>query len=838
MADTAGSRMTSNSELHSTSPLAASMNPIRTLFSFVSLRSAVAFFLLLSLSGSACMGAPAAAPTAERESAVREARAGDPKGALRTLQQLVRSYPDDSRLLADATIVANWAGEDLYALRLYAREQTPKNDSGVVEAAARSARNLHQYDLALQLFRRAEVLSPNGWQPQLGYAMVLTDEGRYEEAAATMKSLLLTAADEPDVERGEAYLCLRQENFPCSIAMYQRLLNQLPQDSKQIRCQMAHALSQAGSDSLAQSMCDSAENGERLSLEAATGAEHVRWAESIDHNWQRREAESNQALTTLDHVIAGSHPADAVWRQAQSDRLLALYDLYRVADVVDSWQHLQKLGVKVPDYALARVAAAYLALHQPQTAETIYRGLTERSPADGDLWSGLAYAEFESEHIRQSFSTIDKADGETPAWLQSPGLTVPQPNQFHASLALQAAQMRGFADMPAQEQKRLSALLGLAPADPQLDRAMAMTDLARGWPQMAVRQEQIADSFEQKSELPVLEDAEILEGAGLRVESDALLPPLLSREGHSPAMNRFLTERAVERGWQASLTSGYEWSSGRYLGNSWHSEAYIYSPLLNDKWRIYEHGLGDTGKFLEGSAYRSRFASGLRYDYSRQSFWAEVAGDTGNAGPTSAGAAGAQFSVGDHWTLAAEGDSDNLTDLQLIAEVAGVRARSGSVTAEWRQSELSSIHFNLERMLFSDGNQRSAIAGEWDQRLLTTPRLQIGVGPQVWASTNSKDQSRVYFNPKKDFSFGSSATVNWVTWRRYDRSFLQRFIVYAAPYWEENYRTQGAISGGYTQLWKVTRRLGLIGRYAWHGQPYDGIRQPYTDLSFGLTWGN
>jgi biofilm PGA synthesis protein PgaA len=794
--------------------------------------------ILLCLSCSSCLAAPAPAPSTLRESAVRQARAGDPKGALRILQELVQAYPDDSRLLADTTIIANWAGDDRYAISLYSREQTPKDDSGVVQAAARSARNLHQYDLALQLFRRAESLSPNNWQSRLGYAMVLTDQGHYEAAGVMMSGLLLTEGNEPDVERGEAYLCLQQEDFACSLAMYQRLLKQLPQETKQIECQTANPLSRAGADSLAQSMCDAASDGEKLGLEAATGAERIRWAESIDHDWQRRANDSGSALARLDAVIAASHPTDPLWRQAQADRLLALYDLYRMSDVVKSWEHLQNIGIKVPDYALARVAGAYLSLRHPRQAEILYKQLVEHSPSDGALWSGLAYAEFESEQIRQSFSTVDLAYNNTPAWLQSQGLNVPQPNQFHARLGLQSAQMRGDAGMPAQEQKRLSKLLDLAPADPELGRAMAMTYLLRGWPVLAMQEERIADSFEQQSDLPVVEDAEVLEGAGRREEADALLGPLLTREGNSPAIDRFLTERAVERGWQAEVDSGYEWSSGRYLGNSWHSEAHLYSPLLKDRWRIYEHAVGDTGDFVEGSAYRSRVATGFRYEYSRQSFWGEVAGDTATAGPLPAGAGGVQFSLGDHWVLGAGGDSDNLSDVQLIAATAGIRARSGNVSAEWRQSELSSVHFSLQRMLFSDGDQRSIVAGHWDQRVLTAPRLQIDLNPQAWASANSKDQSRVYFNPKQDFSFGSSATVNWVTWRRYDRSFLQRFTVYAAPYWEENYGTDGAFSGGYTQFWKLARRLGLIGKFTWHGQPYDGIRQPYTDLSFGLTWGN
>ncbi|HEV2322600.1 MAG TPA: poly-beta-1,6 N-acetyl-D-glucosamine export porin PgaA [Terracidiphilus sp.] len=829
--------MNSKLQLSQTYSLVVRGNPWRATVNIATLRCPLAMLLLL-LQGAASLAAPAAAPREVRESAVKQARAGDPKGALRILQELVRAYPDDSQLLADTTIIANWAGDDSYALDLYGRLQTPKNDLGATEAAARAARNLHRYGEALELFRRAEDLAPDDWRPQLGYALVLTDQGNLSAAAEMMRPLAAKKGSEPNVERGEAYLCSRQQDYACATRVYEQLLAQLPENKGEIRCEMAQSVSQLGANTLAQGMCESGEPGEKLGLMAAAGAERVRWSETIDHDWQRRKGDAEQALAMLDGVIAASSSKNYLWKQAQSDRLLALYDLYRMQDVVQSWQHLRKLGVKVPDYALARVAGACLTLRHPQQAETLYRGLVERSPDDGDLWSGLVYAEFESEHIRQSFSTVDQAYGDTPAWLQSRSLKVPDPNELHASLALQAAQMRGYADMPAQEQKRLSTLLGMAPADPELGRAMAKTYLARGWPLLAMRQERIADSYEQKDDLPVLEDAEVLEGAGRREQADALLGPLLTREGRSPAVDRFLTERVAERGLQATVTAGYEWSSGRYLGNSQNSEAYLYSPLLNDRWRIYGHGFGETGQFIEGSAYRSRGAVGLKYDYSRQSFWGELAGDSGNAGSISAGAAGAQFSLGDHWVLGAEGDTDNLTDVQLIAELAGLRARSGSVHAEWRQSELSSIHFNGERMLFSDGNQRSIVAGEWDQRVFTAPRFQIGITPELWASANSKDQNRIYFNPSQDFSFGSSATANWVTWRHYDRSLLQRFTVFGAPYWEENYGTHGAFSGDYTQLWKVSRRLGLIGKFAWHGQPYDGIRQPYTDLSFGLTWGD
>lgn len=794
-------------------------------------------FLLLLLSAGGSLAQPATAPRSVRESAVRQARAGDPKGALIILRELVRSYPDDARLLADTTIVANWAGDDNYAVELYSRKQTPKDDSGATEAAARSARNLHQYELSLQLFRRAEALAPNRWQPRFGYAMVLTDQGHYSAAATVMKPLLQEDGREPGIERGEAYLCLRQQDFACAIGMYERLLKQTPKEGKEIRCQMAEALSEVGGDNLAQSMCAPADVGERLRLNAAAGAEWVRWTESIDHNWQQRNTDSEQALAALGGVIAASHPGDAVWRHAQYDRLLALSDLYRMRDVILEWEYLRDLKLTVPDYALARVAGAYLALRQPQKAEPLYRALVQRSPGDGDLWSGLAYAEFESEHIREAFRTIDEAYRNTPAWLQSRGLKVPQHNVFDTSLGMQAAQMRGFAGMPAEEQTRLAELLGLGPANPALGRAMAMTYLARGWPLLAIREERMADSFEQKDDLPVLEDAEILEAAGRRKGVDALLQPLLTREGHSIPINRFLADRAIECGWQSDLSWGYEWSGGQFLGNSQHSEAHLYSPLVGDRWRVYAHALGDTGTFVEGSAYRSRTALGVSYNYNRQSAWVELAGDIGNAGSVAAGAMGVELSIGDHWTIRATGDTDNVTDVQLIGELAGIRARSAGANLEWRQSELRSLRAGVERMRYSDGNQRTSVSGAWDQRIWTRPRLQIDVSPQVWTSGNSASADRIYFNPKRDFSLGSSATVNWVTWRHYDRSFLQQFTLYAAPYWQDNYGLDGAVSTGYEQHWEVTRRLGFVGNVVWNSQPYDGSREPYTDLSFGLTWG-
>jgi biofilm PGA synthesis protein PgaA len=801
----------------------------------LSRRSAVLVALGL-LSAGIVRAGTSVAPLAEREAAVTQARAGDAKGGLTLLQSLLQRYPDDSRLLADTTIVASWAGEDSLVLELYARAR--KDDAQVTEAAAHAARNLRRYDFPIQLYRHSEALAPERWRSRLGDAMVLADKGDYNPASALMQPLLRDHGDEKDVVLGQAYLCSRQGDFACALAMYERRLDQAP-DDVETRCHLAQTLSEMGGATYALRLCSHPDAMEEHSLTAAAGAEEVRWGEAYAPTRGQQQAESEQALARLDSVIAASTPADPVWQRAQYDRLLALFDLRRMRDTAQSYERLRRQRFTVPFYARQRVADAYLVLRQPEKAEDLYRQIIEHSPGDGSAWSGLAYAQLESEHFREAFRSIDHAYADAPAWLQAPGLKIPQPNLLHAELGLQAAKMRGYADLLAEEQARINRLVGLAPANAELRRERAMTYLARGWPLLAIKESRLSDSYADRDEIPSLQSAEIHETAGRRDDADAMLPGLLAHEGNSPGVNHFLRDRAIERGWQLDLESTFEWSSGTFLGSSdQHTEAHLYTPLSDNRWSVFAHELRDSGSFAEGDGARTRAGLGATYNYDRQLVWAEIAGDTGTYGTHAAGNAGAKLSFGDRWTFRAEGDSDSFADVQLISVLAKIHARSVDLNLGWRGSELGAANIGLERVLFSDGNQRAAISGAWDQRIWTSPRLQVNVTPEEWASSNSLDEDRLYFNPKHDFSLGPRATFHWLTWRRYDRSFRQEFSVYAAPYWQQNHGTGGAFAVSYAQHWKLGEALGFLGGITWNSQPYDGSNESYTALNFGLTWGH
>jgi biofilm PGA synthesis protein PgaA len=319
-------------------------NPISVIHqSRIGLR--IGLLLFAGLIGSVIIASASDSLRSQREAAVAEARAGNPKAALAELQSLLQQFPDDPRLLADTTIVANWAGNDQLTLDLYNHTTTPKDDAGVAEAAARSARNLHRYDLALELYRSAQALEPMRWQPQLGEAMTLTDTGEYVTAAKLMQPLLLEHMDEKDVILGEAYLCSRQANFACSIAMDERYL-EIVQKNAQVSSDLALSLAHVGSQTLGESHYGAevapADAATEIYLNGNAGGEEVRWGETYAPTRVQQRADSLSALARLDSVIAATAPTDQMWRSAQFDRIVALHDLQEMRKILDSYEFLTR----------------------------------------------------------------------------------------------------------------------------------------------------------------------------------------------------------------------------------------------------------------------------------------------------------------------------------------------------------------------------------------------------------------------------------------------------------------------------------------------------------------
>jgi biofilm PGA synthesis protein PgaA len=165
----------------------------------------------------------------------------------------------------------------------------------------------------------------------------------------------------------------------------------------------------------------------------------------------------------------------------------------------------------------------------------------------------------------------------------------------------------------------------------------------------------------------------------------------------------------------------------------------------------------------------------------------------------------------------------NVIDLPAAAMRDGIRARSLTLGSTWSMSESRQISGVLSRMEFSDGNDRNAIDLSWKERWYANVKYKLDT-IMSYATSGNNLGGRDYFNPSRDRELSLSMKNEWLTWRRYQRSFKQRAIVTAGQYWQDGFATGTLADMHLEQEWSRDDVLGVqygIGR-SFH--PYDGNR--------------
>jgi biofilm PGA synthesis protein PgaA len=190
--------------------------------------------------------------------------------------------------------------------------------------------------------------------------------------------------------------------------------------------------------------------------------------------------------------------------------------------------------------------------------------------------------------------------------------------------------------------------------------------------------------------------------------------------------------------------------------------------------------------------------------------------------------------IDDHWSLELLGSSvSNKVPMQ--AWLANVRANEASATGRYAVHESRSFAVGVTRLGFSDGNDRTSYWGSWFERWVSEPRWRLESTASLGASRNSLDAA-AYFNPESDLSATVEVAGEWLTWRRYERSFRQRLGASFGRYQQQGFG-DGAFYGiTYEHIWEFDRRLNLrygIGRLL---RPYDGERSGRTFGSIMLDW--
>jgi biofilm PGA synthesis protein PgaA len=596
------------------------------------------------------------------------------------------------------------------------------------------------------------------------------------------------------------------------------ILAQRPGDSDLARV-AAYDLAAAGAPQAAKVFLEqypgalSGEQGAALSRQLAgdAAARRVRWgwAEPVFNPAERRH-EAAAAIESLEAM----HQKDPGDVRATGDLILAYRLADRMKDVVTLWEH----GVHREDapYWLRNAAAdAYLALHRPAEAETLYRSFAVERAGEPQPWLGIYWSAIEQRHYSDAEAALARL------------AKIPGQEQ---TAEIQRGWLLLFQDRTSEGQACFEALFRKYPGDRRVREGLATAYLWQGWPRQGLmsvdeviarttldvpRVDNPAARISRAGALAALGDL-----AEARREADDLVT-LYPENSHAQQLRRDIhTQLAPE----VRLEGRYD-TSDRGLGETW-SQAEVSVPL-GTRTRLAAGGYdsrSDDQRYTRGDVQEAYLDLALRPDrwlsLNAQVAW-DVAREFGRR-------PAADLRVGllpdDRWRADLGYARDAWLDLPLRARAEGIVADTYDAGLSYTAGTRWDARLGGGRSDLSDGNQRTWGLAAAHLLVRQGPVYRANFGVEVYTSTDSRNDV-AYYSPLRDRSASLTHRSEWVTanepGHRHSFSLLATVGVY-----DEQGFAAGPVAGLWLESdWDLSGRTALVIGAGARSQLYDGTRE-------------
>ncbi|ATP29303.1 poly-beta-1,6 N-acetyl-D-glucosamine export porin PgaA [Chromobacterium violaceum] len=774
--------------------------------------------------------------------AIVKARNGDTGPALQLLQREVGGGNRQSQVVDDYLTVLAWAGRGREAVDEARRFSDVPLSAPTLRLLASAARDRHDYASAVELYRRLpEKQRDASWLTAL--AMAQAEAGADSQALATLDEADGKGGAGSALERvrARAYVLAAGPESARALAYAQSALARFPDDPDLARTYVGlllrlHAPFEAAAAMTRYRLKDPVLQS-RAELDQAAMLSHWGEARQQTATGLARFSLTDRALS--DNQAAGSQlPPPAAWmkRGALDDRLIMLQQRGLSADAAREYE-AAPLGAGL--YAKAAVADAYLALRRPERALPLYRELAAASPDPNQHveWHiGLVYALFESGRIAESRRELDTLLMSVPPYVFSYGRKASNPD--YRELAQLDAMMDSYSDRTREAWQKLDALLEQAPHNANLRGGQAEVALARGWPRMAagIYDRLRADDPDNYSAYAGLAqsamDLKELDEAKRQIDY------LRQAQPEWATLDRLERRWYWERRPELTVEAGKDLPGGGGAGvdelGGWDEHARLYSSPWGH-WRLFALHDYATANYRDiGRVSRQDGGVGIQY---RSAFGTAEAGLTAQLGGARGGGAFAGFgwTPDDYWTLGAHAEI-NTPDAPLKGRFDGVRGNAVQLSAAYRVSDYRSFGGQASYTSLSDGNRRSGLGANWQERWHSGPVYKLDTILALSAGRNSDTPSAIYYNPRSDFEADLTVAQEWRLWGRYDDSLHQRLGLTVGQYRQQGFGS-GAVWGFYVeQEWRWSPRGGLTYGFARNRHPYDGAADIGNRIYVRLEW--
>jgi biofilm PGA synthesis protein PgaA len=738
--------------------------------------------------------------TQQREAAVLKARAGNMAEAQAVLRAMLAAGIDDGLVAMDLTTLLQQDGKSSEAVTVFEKAARPDPPDYALLAATRSYRDLRRYADAARLALEGMQRFPNDTVWPLILSLILSDDGKSTEALAILRQPAAQRA--PPVERlmAEAYAWRRAGDPFKAMRAYSDAIKAAPANPG-VRVEAAGVLQDMGAPFGAEVIA-----GTRTpSIAADQAAAMVRWGAQVrSSDPARRFDGTDAALARLDQLLAALPPPPAeagLRRRLRLDRMVALRDRMRMQEAAEEGDALSSDG-PLPQYAEMAYADALLYLRQPATAREAYERVLAQSPKDVQARYGKFYASVELEDFATAYATIDALVGDEPIWRGYKDDPSRYNNPERAYAQVTAAQARLYGNQLAEAWERITKFSDAAPANPNGRLALYQIANARGWPQRAEAEAQIAASLapdEVGSKIALIEVAMANYRFG---EAQRMMNDLLALYPEDQAVRRLARELDARRRWlfeAEARPSNSDGGGANASGQALIMQGRLTTPPIADNWRLFATADYANAHPPEGFAERARVGAGVEWRipdltatvYPTQS-WGTL--------PRPGGVATIDWLVTDQIRLSFAGELYSW-DTPLRALLFGITADEYAAKATYRWDESRSLSGSFAYLPFTDGNQRYTGGINFKQRLINLPGFDLTGLAEGYASSNDRPNAP-YYNPTRDLALTGGLLAEHLLWRRYDNSLVQALTADAGLYSEYGFADNWIGTVNYEHRWR------------------------------------
>ncbi|MFQ5470472.1 MAG: poly-beta-1,6 N-acetyl-D-glucosamine export porin PgaA [Gammaproteobacteria bacterium] len=777
-------------------------------------------------------------PKADYQRAINLAHQGHHDRALSILAGLVDEDPGNERYLYDYITVLGWAERDNEVLNYVEQLDFETLPVYVLETVGKSARNLEQYPLAIDVYRLSLKKMPGRDQSIIGLSWAYIGNKQANEAKELLQDHVGDLDDSVEVWEPLASSLLESGAVFEALKIFDRILLIDPGNLNAYRGR-ALAAARIGAPHQALDIVDEEDifldEKTMFSLKADRAAATIRWGalwQGLNHSFEETDSAIQQLQDLLNDTVSGAiHSAGQVQR-IRYDLLVALRDRQRWTEVVDLYSSMTEVGDEIPRYVLVAVADTYLKIRQPEKARDLYLAALEEQPDDFSTQISLFYAYIECEEYDAAIKLIDQVVQSQAPWVKEYDGSL-KANYSKSSSATIAAMARAYADEHQKAQIRLEQLAAKAPHNADIRSALATVYLWRGWPQRAEMEFNIASTadpqhFDAKmgrfSALLDLMDYRNAENQLDRLE-------VQNPDAIKQAVRRWNIHNMREIYIEASRSS----SSGIQFGSRDEVlDAYLYSRPLDSKYRAFFHHHLAQARFPEGDALFRRNGAGVEYRNRRYLLTGELSTGVANSDDPGMTIRG-NWNLDDYWRVGASFNSVS-NEVPLRGRLnEKVEGWSAGVSLNYRFHESRELGMAVNRLDLSDGNLRNSFSTTVFQRLKTGPKYKLDGRVGLYAANNNLPNAS-YFNPKNDLSMEFVLTNEWLVYRRYSQSFRHKLIAGLGAYQQSGFGNNGTWLTQYEHQWNTHERFELrygLGRIK---HVYDGLGEFENRLYFSMDW--